>query len=283
MGAMLSSHYRRGSRLAVDTFAWLVGARGVAALRALSPSPSTSISSKNNVNSSDSMTLEEQFLCPCYYTENFFIKKVRDRKGEIAPGRLSSRIYTVRARVCVCARSHANTYTLRREPSLPFLGAKKKRPPQSVGTIHHPLFRFHSPPSLSLSSSLAATHSPPNSQRTHTHTNMHTNARAHTHTHTHGNTARSTRGVRRHLRGIRRTIRGGTAGRLPRRQKSHPRRARAGAAPSTHPLQRVAAGEGGGGERRVRTFYYTKHTIRHASPQLLGYEPPCLVLPSFIR
>ena len=154
MGAMLSSHYRRGSRLAVDTFAWLVGARGAAALRALSSSPSSSAfsSSKNNVNNNDdSMALEERFLCPCYYTENFFIKKVRARKGERgARGRPSSRVYTVCARACVCARAATRTLTHYEEshpsPSSekrnasPFRSAPSSTPPQPS--------RFPSPPTL---------------------------------------------------------------------------------------------------------------------------------------
>lgn len=73
MGALLSS-YRRGSRYAMDSFVWLLGSRGTAALRL--GRHTSSHSSKNVANAP---WLEEEFVCPCYYTENFYIRKVRGR------------------------------------------------------------------------------------------------------------------------------------------------------------------------------------------------------------
>lgn len=70
MGALLSS-YRRGSRYALNSLVWLLGSRGAAALRL-----GRHISSKNVANAP---WLEEEFVCPCYYTENFYIRKVRRR------------------------------------------------------------------------------------------------------------------------------------------------------------------------------------------------------------
>ena len=81
MGALLSS-YRRGSHFAFDSLAWLLGSRTAAALRLVDPKFSSPSSSRRLYASSASPTtdanqrLEEELLCPCYYTENFFIKKV---------------------------------------------------------------------------------------------------------------------------------------------------------------------------------------------------------------
>ena len=86
MGALLSS-YRRGSRFAFDSLAWLLGSRTTAALRLdprpffssrpLSSSPPSSSFEKHDGTTADANHwLEEELLCPCYYTENFFIKKV---------------------------------------------------------------------------------------------------------------------------------------------------------------------------------------------------------------
>lgn len=60
----------------MESFAWLFGSRGAAALRL--GRHTTSHTSKNVTNALG-LIEEESFVCPCYYTENFYIKKVRER------------------------------------------------------------------------------------------------------------------------------------------------------------------------------------------------------------
>ena len=75
MGALVSlSTYRRGSRAALRA-AWILGARGVAALR-LRPDWSH-VHADARTTPYRWMEAEEDLRCPCYYTRNFFLKKVR--------------------------------------------------------------------------------------------------------------------------------------------------------------------------------------------------------------
>ena len=83
MGALLSS-YRRGSRLALDSLAWLLGSRTVAALR-LDPRPFSCSASVKTRGRANDRWLEEEFVCPCYYTENFYIKKASDDEERSVP------------------------------------------------------------------------------------------------------------------------------------------------------------------------------------------------------
>ena len=72
MGAILSS-YRRGLGYALSV-AWVLRSRGAFALGLSSLSSPRKATTKGG---GQGTWQEEEFICQCYYSKNFFVKKVR--------------------------------------------------------------------------------------------------------------------------------------------------------------------------------------------------------------
>lgn len=116
MGALVSlSTYRRGSRAALRA-AWILGARGVAALR-LRPDWSH-VHADARTTPYRWMEAEEDLRCPCYYTRNFFLKKVRPVAPHHPP--TPPRRHSSFPSVCVASSPRASRHHPARSRSAPF-------------------------------------------------------------------------------------------------------------------------------------------------------------------
>ena len=69
MGALVSSN----ARIVHRTVGWMrtVGTRGLEAMRSV-----TDVTRDTTAPSTSERWMEEEFLCPCYYTDNFFVRSL---------------------------------------------------------------------------------------------------------------------------------------------------------------------------------------------------------------